>query len=256
MIRVIIIEDEPPAQQRLIVALHELDLEIDIVATPTSVAETLAWLDRHEPPDLAFADIALADGLSLEIFETASPRFPVVFCTAYDGYMLEAFQRNGIAYLLKPYETEQLADAVHKYTQLRAHFDRHVDDMPQRLAGLARDLASPRGPRRLLARDKERFVAIALEDIAYLELRDATTQLVCSDGRRFVVERSLSELETELTPSDFFRINRQVLAKASAVAGFRPYFKGRLLVELRPKAEDDVVVSQPNTAKFRAWLAG
>lgn len=254
MIRAVIIEDEAPARDRLLAALHEVADDIEVVATLTSVAESLAWIRRHEAPDLVFADIALADGSSFEIFESTAPTYPVIFCTAYDRHTLEAFERNGIAYLLKPYGTDQLGAAIDRYRRLALHF--HRDTQPSNLRSLVRELANDRQPRRLLAREHDRFVAFAVADLAYVEVGDAATELVHVDGRRATVDRSLAELETELPSREFFRINRRVLARASAIASFRPYFKGRLLVELSPPANAEVVVSQPNTAKFRAWLAG
>jgi two-component system response regulator LytT len=90
--------------------------------------------------------------------------------------------------------------------------------------------------------------------VAYFEVEDRMVALVTVDRTRFAVDRPLAELEAELTQGDFFRVNRQYLVHARAVQRFRPYFKGRLLVDLAPPARGEVVVSQENAARFRAWM--
>lgn len=248
MTRVVIIEDERPAQARLEAALADHP-QLELVATLASVAEALRWFDSQPAPDLIFADVQLGDGLSTEIFTRIEPRAPIIFCTAYDEYMVDALAQNGIAYLLKPFSAAELGEALAKYRRLEAHFAR-------RLAALAKALAAPSARRRLMARAGERFVAVPVDELAYVEVRDGLVGLVCRDGRQLEIDRSLSDLEAELSAAGFFRVNRQYLVHADAVAGFRSYFKGRLLVELAPAASEEVVVSQPNAARFRAWLSG
>lgn len=249
MIRIVVIEDEPPARDRLIAALQKLDPHIEIVASLTSVAESLAWFEQHPPPDLVFADVQLADGLSLEIFACAAPSFPIVFCTAYDEYLLDALGQNGIAYLLKPYSPAQLREALDKYRRFEAHF-------AGKLAALRQALAHSKARRRMLARDGDAFVAVPLDEVAYFGVREGLTELVQRDGRRLALDRTLAEVEAEIDNAEFFRLNRQYLAHADAIVGFRPYFKGRLLVVLQPAAAEDVIVSQQNAARFRGWLTG
>jgi two-component system LytT family response regulator len=115
---------------------------------------------------------------------------------------------------------------------------------------------TPRGRRRLLARRRDGFVTLAIEQVAYFVVDDKLVDVVTRDGRRFGVDRTLGELEAELDPSEFFRVNRQYLVAAAAVGGFRPFAKGKLLVDLVPVPASEVVVSQENAARFRAWLAG
>jgi two-component system, LytTR family, response regulator LytT len=255
MTRVVIIEDELPARARLIAGLRQLDPRVEIVAELGSVTESLQWFAAHEPPDLVFADVQLSDGLALDIFAQVQPAAPIVFCTAYDEYMIEALAQNGIAYLLKPYGVAELGEALNKYRRLEGHFTNTVLARTQ-LAALARTLTQPRATRRILAREGDSFVAVPLTEVAYFGVRDGLTQLVHRDGRRLDLDRTLSDIEAELVGAGLFRLNRQVLAQPEAVRGFRAYFKGRLLVDLQPPADEDVVVSQPNATRFRSWLEG
>jgi DNA-binding LytR/AlgR family response regulator len=214
------------------------------VALP-SVAEAIAWLAGHPTPDLIIADIQLADGLSLEIFDHASPGCPVIFATAYDEYVIDAMQRDGIAYLVKPLREQDVIGALAKYDRLESHF-------AERVRGLARRLGAPR---RLVARRRDGFVVLSLAEVAYFSVDDKLVDVVTRDARRFAVDQTLAELESELD-TEFFRVNRQYLVHAAAVAGFRSYAKGKLLVDLQPPPRGEVIVSQENAARFRAWLAG
>jgi DNA-binding LytR/AlgR family response regulator len=251
MTRVVIIEDELPARERLRSGLRQLDVRIEIVAELGSVAESVQWFASHESPELVFADVQLSDGLALDIFAQVQPTAPIVFCTAYDEYMVDALAQNGIAYLLKPYTTVALGEALQKYRRLEAHFTSGAQ-----LAALARSLAQPRATRRILAREGDAFVAVPLCEIAYFGVRDGLTELVHRDGRHLELDRTLGDIEAELAGAGLFRLNRQFLAQPEAVRGFRAYFKGRLMVQLQPGTSEEVVVSQPNAAKFRSWLEG
>lgn len=243
--RVVILEDERPARIRLEAAIRRA-AEVDIAAALGSVAAALDWFATNPEPDLVFADVQLADGLCLEIFDRLDLGCPVIFCTAYDEYLVEALASVGIDYLLKPIRDGDVAGALAKYERLEAHFaDRG------RGQAVARALASRQ---RLLVRDGDRFVALPVAEIAYFVVAGGGLEVVATGGARYSLERTLTDLESELDAGAFFRINRQVLARDSAIRAFQPYFKGRLLVELEPATEGEVIVSQENAARFRAWL--
>ena len=270
---ILVLEDEAPARAWLaqVLARHRPGAAITALA---SVADALAWLAGHPAPDLIVADIQLADGLSLEIFERAQPGCPVIFTTAYDEYLIAAMQRDGIAYLLKPLREDDVAGALAKYDRLESHFTGRVrglldawigsrsstapgDAQPAAEPPASSELARPRlgAPRRVVARRRDGFVVLSLAEIAYFVVVDKLVEVVARDGRRFDVDQTLGELERDLA-DEVFRVNRQYLVHASAIAGFRPFVKGKLLVELAPATADEVVVSQENAARFRAWLAG
>jgi two-component system, LytTR family, response regulator len=248
MIRVAIIEDERPAREHLERAVSRADGEVDVVAQLDSVAAAVDWLRGHPSPDLILADIQLSDGLALDVFEQVEVGCPVVFCTAYDEYLTEAMRHNGIDYLLKPIRDRDVADAIAKYRRLGEHFGARLRAFTEKV----RTAAAER--RRLLVRAGQEFVAVPLEQVAYFEVEDKLVALVTVDGSRYDIDRALAELEVELAPSDFFRVNRQYLVHARAIHRFRPYFKGRLVIDLLPPARAEVLVSQENAARFRAWM--
>ena len=194
-------------------------------------------------------DVQLADGLSFDLFTPGTVTCPAIFATAYDEFVLEAFKANAIDYVLKPVSDEALARAFAGYRRLKSHFAADV-------ARLAADLAAaPARPRqRILGRSGAGFVSLRLDDIAWFVSVDKLTWAVGSDGQRHLVEASLAELEAQLDPQRFFRINRQVIVSATAVRGFRPSGKGRLELQLVPAATATVNVTQERAAAFREWL--
>lgn len=247
--RVLLLEDEPPARDRLAQAVLRVDASCEIVAALATVDEALAWLASNPAPELVLADVQLADGLSFEIFERHDTPIPVVFCTAFDQYVLDAMATNGIDYLLKPVRDDALARALDKYRRLQKHFEGTAA-----VRAVAQTIGRPRG--RILAKSGGAMVPIAVDDIAYLVVRDKLATVVTRDGARHDVDRSLGELEAELDPMRFFRVNRQVLASAAAIVRVHPWTKGRLRVELAPAAAEDVIVSQPTAPRLRDWLGG
>lgn len=242
----VILENDVLEQQHLEAALLRVAPEAVIASALPSIRAALQWFAENQAPDLVFADVQLADGLSFEIFEQASLICPVVFCANYDAYVAKAMAAGGIDCLLKPVKDDELARAVGRYRRLEAHF-----------LGRRRDLIRKTvEPRRILARRRDGFAALGLEQVAYFVVDERQADVVTSDGHRFSIDQTLAELESSLDPARFFRVNRQYLVAASAIDGFRPFVKGKLLVELSPAPADQVIVSQENAAKFRAWLCG
>jgi two-component system LytT family response regulator len=243
--RVIVVEDELPARAKLLAAIAEADPGIEVAAALEGVCETVEWLQRHEVPDLMFLDIQLSDGQSFEILKRARVDCPAVFVTAFDEYLLSAFETNGIDYVLKPVRKERIAAAVAKYRGLREHFKGDH-------AGLIATLSRPR--ERFLIRKGLDYVPVKISDVAYIYTEDKLVFLVTRSDSRHLLDKPLSELEGELDSARFFRANRGYLVSIEAVARCRPYGKGRLLLELQPPAKEEVVVSQERGAALRAWL--
>lgn len=253
MLRVLILEDEAPALTRIRALLTEAAPDATVAGTADSVRAAGAWLATHPAPDLILADIQLSDGLSLDLFRAAPPPCPVVFTTAHDDYLLEAFATHGIAYLLKPVKAADLATALKKYRDLGRHFAANLSALATQLAAPATPSTPPAPRRRILAQKGLAFQPVALDDVAYLFSEHKLTFLVTPRAERFLVNDSLATLEAELPAAEFFRLNRTLLARISAVRSFRPIGKGRLAVQLHPPTAEEVQVAQERAADFRAW---
>lgn len=251
VLRALIIEDETPARDRLARQLAAVTPAINVAGRVDSVAATDAWLRTQAAPDLIFADIQLGDGRSLDYFRGTPPPCPVVFVTAHDEYLLEAFAAHGIAYLLKPVKPADLEAAVAKYRQLGRHF---AASLAALAASLAASPAAAPVRQRILAQRGPAFQPFALAEVAYFLSENKLTFLVSRAGERCLVNETLGGLAGELAAAGFFRVNRNVLAHVGAVRSFAPVGKGRLSVQLLPRPRDEVLVCQENAAAFRAWI--
>jgi two-component system, LytTR family, response regulator len=246
-VRIAIVEDEAPARERLTAAIRKAAPDARIVAELAAVGEAVEWLQSNPAPDLLFLDIQLGDGVSFDILRQTRVTCPVVFATAFDEYLIDAFQTNGIDYLLKPIPDERVAAAIAKYRGLKRHF--HAEPL---LDSLRRE--PPAYRERLLVRKGGDLAAIRAADISYFQSSDKLVTLTTKSAARFALDRPLAELEAELDPRRFFRANRAFLVNIDAVVRCSAYGKGKLLVELRPAPAEDVIVSQERAAALRKWL--
>lgn len=248
MLRALILEDEAPARERLAAQLAETGA-CQVVAAVDGVVAAERWLRGNPAPDLIFADIQLGDGLSLDLFKATPPPCPVVFTTAHDSYLLEAFATHGIAYLLKPVKRPDLDAALQKHRDLGRHYAASL----AALVGVVAAHAAPKHRQRILAQRGTAFQPVAIADVAYFFSENKLTFLVTRAGERCLVNEPLATLAVELDPAQFFRVNRNFLAHVSAVKSFSSVGKGRLAVQLQPRPAEEVLVSQESAAEFRAW---
>ncbi|MGC4037173.1 MAG: LytTR family DNA-binding domain-containing protein [Chitinophagaceae bacterium] len=246
--RTLIIEDEKPASEKLKKSLQKTGADISIEAILGSVKEVVNWLKLHPSPELVFMDIELADGLSFKIFDEAKINCPIIFTTAYDEYWQEAFEYNSIDYLLKPIKQEKLNAALKKYEQLKQHFTGNFQQLLQ-----WQQQSTQNYKKRFLVKKGTDYITIKTEDIAYFY---ATYKLVClveKTGQKFILDKSLSDLEKELEPALFYRVNRKYLVNINSIKKIKSYPKSKLQIELEPSVNEDVIVSQENTAAFKEW---
>lgn len=247
-----IVEDEPIASLRLEQVILACAPEARIVARLGGVRETAAWLDRHGQPDLLFLDIRLRDGIALDLTADRNLACPVIFTTAHDEYVMDAFAANAIDYLLKPVDADRVARALDKYRQIRSHFLQQPRETRQDAAPGTDAGGGPR--RRYVVRKGAEYVTVAVEQIAYFCTEHKITFLVTRDGQRFMVDDPLSMVESQVDTCRFFRANRQHLVSVEAIARFRPGGKGQIEVELQQPAGFVITISQERAAEFRRWI--
>jgi len=247
--KIVIIEDEKAAADKLKKALTTIDKEIEVTALFCSVKESAAWLQKNPLPDLLFIDIEVNDGLSFQLFDKVKINCPVIFTTAYDEYWQEAFEHNSIDYLLKPIKQEKLETAIKKYEQLKKYFTNNF----QQLMHWQQQAKQTVYKKRFLVKKGNDYVTIKTEDIAYFY---ATHKLVCmveKEGQKFILDKSLADLEKDLEPSLFYRVNRKYLVNIAAIKKIKSYPKSKLQIELTPPVAEEVIISQENTAAFKEW---
>lgn len=244
--KVIIIEDELLAQAKLETMLKTLDGSIRVVAKLSSVKDTIEWLARNTPPDVAFVDIQLADDHSFEIFRKFPVQFPVVFTTAFDKYLLESFEFNSIDYLLKPITEEKLKRSLTKIKNLEQHFVQgNIINLINQVQPQQRD--------RIVAKKGTEYVALTVDEIAYFFTEHRIVFVKNFTGQQFIVDKNLGELETDLDSRKFFRINRKFITHINAIEKFKPD-NGKIRIFLKPEMKEEIHVSKETAPEFRRWI--
>jgi len=249
---IVIIEDELLTAEDLTEIIGRLGSNIRIVAVLDSVKAAIAFFLKKQKIDLVFSDIQLGDGLSFEIFRVARIDAPIIFCTAYNEYALDAIRSNGIEYILKPYTTEAIVRAVDKYYQLKKHFV-PVDVDYEKIIHAITGSDGKKAAGSVLVYHRDKIIPIGFGDVALFYIDHDLTHLHCFNGKSYVVDQPLDELE-QLTKGDFFRINRQYLVNRRAVQDASHYENRKFVVNLAIQFKEAPIVSKNRTADFLQWL--
>lgn len=255
--RILIVEDEKLAAEKLRKQLLELDEKIIVAGMTPSIEETVEWLDANEMPDLVFCDIHLADGLSFDIFKQRIVQSPVIFTTAYDHYAIRAFEVNSISYLLKPIQSDKLQESLSKYRNLRAHNAQSMQPAGQidkLISIIQRGTTTTNYKQRFLVKVGTKIKSVPVNRVAYFFTEDRMNFIMTRDHDKLPIDHTLEELEDMLDPRHFFRLNRSYVVHYDAVKEIHTHFKGRVKVDLNPTVEEEIVISAEKTPLFKAWL--
>jgi len=249
---VIIIEDEKPAARLLQRKLQRMDITAGTMLH--SVEEAIEWFISHPHPDLIFLDIQLSDGLSFEIFEKVHISSAVIFTTAYDAYALRAFKLNSIDYLLKPIDEDDLETAVKKFREVQ---QKPQSALPLDFDQIKRMLANPAEKaykKRFTIKMGQHLKMINVEDVECFYSENKGTYMHTADGRDYLLENTLEQLETELDPKHFFRVSRKFIVAVTAIKDIVVYTNSRLKIILPTYKQDEVIVSRERVNDFKEWL--
>lgn len=265
MLNTLIIEDELRPARTLQRLLQEVRPEAQVLAHLESVADTVAWLQEHPAPDLLFMDIHLSDGSSFEIFRQVAITCPVIFTTAYDEHAMEAFEVNGIDYLLKPITRDMLQRGLSKFDSLQRYYTTHaaahtavpgLPNLPELLRTMQQLSSAQAYQTSWLVPYKTKLLPISATDVAHFIIRHGTAYLTTLEGQQYPLDSPLDELEAQVDPRQFFRANRQVLFARASVAALEPYYNNRMLVHLEPAAPEAVIVPKLRVTELRRWMSG
>lgn len=248
---VLIIEDEKPSARRLKRMLEKLD--VTVTHTLHSVEESINWFSNNPQPELIFLDIQLSDGLSFEIFDTISITSSVIFTTAYDEYALQAFKLNSIDYLLKPIDQEELEKAVAKYKT----FNPKPQQVQMNFEDIKKMLTNPverEYKKRFTTKIGQHLKMISVDDIECFYSENKGTYAHTTEGRNYLLDTTLEQLETELAPETFFRVNRTFYININAIEDIISYTNSRLQLKLASYKEQDIIVARERVKDFKIWL--
>ncbi|WP_159517433.1 LytR/AlgR family response regulator transcription factor [Sunxiuqinia indica] len=248
--RVLIIEDEKVAADRLEKLLQEINPQYQIAAKLGSIKESVSWL-MNQTADLIFLDIQLSDGLSFSIFKQVPVNIPIIFTTAYDQYSIKAFQLNSISYLLKPIRKDDLVESLEKYKKMKAAFSINFESLHPMLTGQQQPYK-----KRFLVSYGEKIHKVETSEIAYFYAMDKSVFLTTFTNKSYPVEYSLDKLEELLNPEHYFRINRKYIINMAAIDKMYAWSRGRVKLVLTPTTEDDKdsLVSIERSTRFKEWL--
>lgn len=250
--KVLIIEDEPQAAQRLETLVTKIEPGIEVLAKIDTVKRAVQWLSANMPPDLIFMDIQLADGISFMIFEQCDVKAPVIFTTAYDKYALKAFKVNSVDYILKPVDKDELELAFRKlksFSRDDSNTQALLNNLSQTMAMLTRKYKT-----RFVIKVGEHLRTIEVAEVLFFYSQEKASFCCTRDGRSLILDFTLEELEEMIDPSIFFRINRKYLVSASAIQDIISYTNSRLRLILKNSQDKDVVVARERVQDFKSWL--
>lgn len=249
--KVIIIEDEKPSARRLQRMLDKLDIQAETMLH--SVEESIEWFQNNEHPDLIFLDIQLSDGLSFEIFETVAIKSAIIFTTAYDEYALQAFKLNSIDYLLKPIDEDELEKAITQYKEnfpVNKQVTVDFNDIKKLLVNpIEREYK-----KRFSVKVGQHLKLVNIDDIECFYSENKGTYLFTSDGRNYLIDQTLEQLEDELEPHTFFRISRKFFVNINAIQDMVSYTNSRLQIKLKTYKDHEVIVARERVKDFKNWL--
>ncbi|GAO27654.1 two-component system response regulator [Geofilum rubicundum JCM 15548] len=259
MMKAVIVEDEAFLAKMLQKMIAEVQPDCEILTTVNGVAEAVDWFKGHPEPCIVFMDIQLSDGVCFDIFEEVDlSNKGIIFTTAYDEYMQDAFEFNSISYLLKPIRKEALEKSFEKIGKIRGTLDQFsktgsLDQLSQLMQQFKQ--LNPRFRERFMIARADGYIQLPVKEVACFYVEEKVVNAYTFDGKVHVVDFSLEKLEEELNTDQFFRANRQFILNMDAIDRLENYFGGKLVVRLKSHFDiERIVVSRSKAGMLKRWL--
>ncbi|MBB6001409.1 LytTR family DNA-binding domain-containing protein [Arcicella rosea] len=254
-LRLVLVEDEVVTARNLEYVLKNLNEKISILAILQSVSEAINWFENNQSPyDLVFMDIRLADGLSFDIFKKVNINRPVIFVTAYNDYAIQAFKNNGIDYILKPFDEQEIEQALAKFENLTKPSEQELDGkkLAQLLDNVNAGLKSYK--KSFLVHHRDKLLPLETAKIAWFYTSNEIVYAHTLDDKQYIMEFSMEQLEQQIDPALFFRANRQFIVNRKAILEIEFYFNGRLSVKVKPEPTEHILISKVRVSVFKNWM--
>jgi two-component system response regulator LytT len=252
--KVVIIEDEPLLADDLQYYLRFSYLPCEVIAVISSVKEGLIFFAGNNDYQVVFSDIQLGDGLSFDIFKQAEIKTPVIFCTAYNQYAIEAFKNNGIDYLLKPFGQDAVNAALQRYDQLKVNMQQSTTSYHNILQPVTQLLSNPAPAASVLVSHRDKIIPIRHEDIALFFIRHGLVHSMDFEMKTFFVNHTLDELE-DIAGKSFYRADRQHLVNRKAIKDVSQFVSRKLKLNLRINYTGLIAIRKEKTSGFLEWLS-
>lgn len=255
MIKILVVEDEIPAQVNIKKLINKHCQDSVIVDVLSSVRSTVKWLEENpDGADVIFMDVELSDGVCFDIFDKVNVNTQIIITTAYDNYAVNAFRVNCTDYLLKPILD---SDFIRAWNRCRERIEQHNTPNMEALMNAIVSAGAQRGKeykKRFIVKTGEKIIIIPVEDIAYCYSEDKSTYAVNFAGARRLLDYSLDMVQEMLDPKRFFRVSRSYIVAINAIENISKHLGTRLKLQLNPRTEEDIVVSRSRTSDFLVWL--
>lgn len=246
---VLIIEDENKTAQ-LLKEMIEEHTNFLVVHICQSIASSVAYLKKNQAKlDLLFMDVQLSDGESFEIFNQTEVNKPVIFCTAFNDYLLKAFKNKGIDYILKPFQQKDIDNALKKIDFIKIAFSPNMDQQLREIQA-----KSPTYQTSFIVQQREKMIPLSVASIALIYIDFDVVYAHTFENTISAIFRTLDEVENVVNPQDFFRINRQMIVNRKAIKELAPYFNRKIIVNLTVNNKNKAIVSRLKVSPFKGWL--
>lgn len=253
--KVLIIEDEALAADRLLKLVTDAEPNAEILGKLESVRSVVYWFNTNTKPDLIFMDVQLADGLCFEIFDQVKVDTPIIFTTAYNEYALKAFKVNSVDYLLKPIDKDELLSAMAKFKKQTAAGS-STSQIDTLILNKVKSMLQNPYKTRFVVRIGEHIKAVSVDDISFIYSSEKSTLIRTVTGRDFALDGSIDQIASEMDPAKFFRVSRKYLVAIDHVSDIIAYSGSRLKLIMKGIEDDEMIVSREKVAEFKRWLEG
>lgn len=254
---ILIIEDESKTAKSLMEILHEIDDTINIIGVIDSIEQGVEWFNKNSVlPELIFSDIELADGVSFELLKKVKVDCPIIFCTAYNQYMVEAFETNAVSYILKPFNQEQIEKALGKYYEMKKVFSKQTIPNYINVEEILKLFNSSKKPYKstLIINQGGRILPVRVDEVAYIYATNRQMQIMTTNNKEFSYSSTLDKIAEQLNPDDFFYANRQFIIARNSIQSIERYFNRKLVVKLNLKTPEQIIVSRLKVKGFLEWM--
>ncbi|OSY89412.1 two-component response regulator autolysis regulator LytR [Tenacibaculum holothuriorum] len=249
--KIVIVEDENLASEKLERYLLKFNREISIIKVLSSIKDATSWFQENENYDLVFMDIQLTDGLSFEIFNRATINKPLIFTTAFDEYAVDAFKVNSIDYILKPITFTDVSKAMNKFKNMQNLFT------PQEvIKKVVDEIATKKTKDRFLVRLGNHIHSIKTTDISLFYADGRTVYLVTNNNKKFILDYKLEDLMNVLNTDSFFRVNRTFIISINTIKDVVVYSNSRLKISPKVSVDKEIIVSREKVSLFKKWFEG
>lgn len=254
--KALIIEDETIVAKTLQSKIARVAPDVELMGILPSLKLARKWFLENAEPDLLFMDIQLGDGVSFDLFQTYKLSCPIVFTTAYDDYAIRAFKVNGVDYLLKPVDDEELLKAIDKCRAIINRQQQPTGEIASLLKALNLPAAKSNGYKeKFIVNMRNQWKPVGVEDIACF-VKEVLNFACLHNGEKYQVNfDTLDEVESMLDPAKFFRVSRQYIINIDAIDVVRPLEYSKLLIKLKaPNHKYEIDMSRDKAPVFKKWV--